>query len=129
LKPFTLALVQLGQIGGDKSANLSHARDMIRRAASGDGDSQRKPDLIVLPVCCPFLLFHSFYLNTAHVGVLDQECFNSPYGHVHFPKYAEVIDFEKNKGPNPDTSSLSESLKMLREAAIENGAWILGGAS
>jgi hypothetical protein len=51
-KPFNLALIQLGQIGADKRANLNHARDMIRRAAGGEGvgGAQRKPDLIVLPV-------------------------------------------------------------------------------
>ena len=47
-KPFNLALIQLGQIGADKTANLKHARDMIRKAA--DGNTQGKPDLIVLPV-------------------------------------------------------------------------------
>ena len=52
-KPFNLAVIQLGQIGSDKRANLEHARDMIRRAASGEGVGgvkQGKPDLIVLPV-------------------------------------------------------------------------------
>lgn len=53
-KPFNLALIQLGQIGADKRANLKHARDMIRRAASGEGvgggAQGKKPDLIVLPV-------------------------------------------------------------------------------
>lgn len=52
-KPFNLALIQLGQIGADKAANLKHARDMIRKAANGegtDGNTQGKPDLIVLPV-------------------------------------------------------------------------------
>jgi hypothetical protein len=52
-KPFNLALIQLGQIGSDKGANLKHARDMIRRAANGEcaGTAQGgKPDLIVLPV-------------------------------------------------------------------------------
>ena len=48
-KPFTLALIQLGNIGSDKAANLAHARDMIRRAAAGNA-SVGKPDLIVLPV-------------------------------------------------------------------------------
>ena len=47
-KPFNLALIQLGQIGPDKTVNLKHARDMIRKAASGN--TQGKPDLIVLPV-------------------------------------------------------------------------------
>lgn len=55
-KPFNLALIQLGQIGADKSANLKHARDMIRRAASGEGvgGAQGKPDLIVLPVSAAY---------------------------------------------------------------------------
>ena len=48
LKPFTLALVQLGQIGSNKTENLKHARDMVLKAAAGkDG---KKPNLIVLPV-------------------------------------------------------------------------------
>jgi predicted amidohydrolase len=51
-KPFNLTLIQLGQIGADKAANLKHARDMIRKAANGQGagGAQGKPDLIVLPV-------------------------------------------------------------------------------
>ena len=52
-KPFNLALIQLGQIGADKAANLRHARDMIRKAA--DGNTQGKPDLIVLPVSASHL--------------------------------------------------------------------------
>lgn len=51
LKPFTLSMIQLGQIGADKSANLAHAKDMIARAAKGEGSgAEGKPDLIVLPV-------------------------------------------------------------------------------
>lgn len=75
LKPFTLALVQLGSIGENKTgmstcssihklrtlihhlnrllhpilANLQHAREMILEAASGVGHT-KKPDLVVLPV-------------------------------------------------------------------------------
>lgn len=75
LKPFTLALVQLGSIGENKTgvltcssihrqstlihhlnrlqhpilANLQHAREMILKAASGAGHT-KKPDLVVLPV-------------------------------------------------------------------------------
>ena len=48
-KAFTLALIQLGKIGSNKAENLHHAREMIIRAASGEGRSKR-PDLIVLPV-------------------------------------------------------------------------------
>lgn len=43
-KPFKLALIQLGNIGADKAANLQHARTKILEAGS------KKPDLIVLPV-------------------------------------------------------------------------------
>lgn len=49
-KPFTLALIQLGGIGVNKTDNLKHAREMILRAAIGSGHT-KKPDLIVLPVC------------------------------------------------------------------------------
>ncbi|KAF8267859.1 carbon-nitrogen hydrolase [Lactarius quietus] len=101
-KPFNLALIQLGQVCADKAANLKHARDMIRKAASGN--THGKPDLIVLP-----------------------ECFNSPYGHVHFPVYAESIGFRKGEKYDID-ASLSESVKMLSEAAKAEGVWLLGGS-
>ncbi|TCD62611.1 hypothetical protein EIP91_006625 [Steccherinum ochraceum] len=100
-KPFTLALVQLGQIGADKAANLKHAREMILKAARGT--DAKKPDLIVLP-----------------------ECFNSPYGHVHFPNYAEVVGFTPGK-PYNAANSESDSVKMLSAAAKETGIWLLGG--
>lgn len=51
-KSFTLALIQLGHIGAEKAANLKHAREMILKAAA----KEKKPDLIVLPVC-PELAF------------------------------------------------------------------------
>jgi len=54
-QPFNLSLIQLGQIGTDKGVNLKHAREMIRRAANGEGagGAHEKPDLIVLPVSVP----------------------------------------------------------------------------
>ncbi|KAI0060828.1 carbon-nitrogen hydrolase [Artomyces pyxidatus] len=105
-KPFNLALIQLGQITADKSANLKHARSMIQKAASGEGigEVKGKPDIIVLP-----------------------ECFNSPYGHVHFPVYAETIGFKHGQAYDVQ-SSVSESVKMLSEAAKEAGVWLLGGS-
>ncbi|KAJ7098174.1 carbon-nitrogen hydrolase [Mycena belliarum] len=87
-KPFKLALIQLGNVTASKSDNLAHARDMVLKAAA----SSRKPDLIVLP-----------------------ECFNSPYGHAHFPVYAEKIEPE------------SESIKMLSTVAKETQTWLVGG--
>ena len=47
---FHLALIQLGQIGSDKTKNLKHAYEMVQRAASGDNGKHPKPDLVVLPV-------------------------------------------------------------------------------
>ncbi|KAI0340153.1 carbon-nitrogen hydrolase [Trametopsis cervina] len=101
-KPFNLALVQLGQITADKSANLKHAREMIIKAAQG-AESGTKPDLVVLP-----------------------ECFNSPYGHVHFPVYAETIGYEPGKEFKVEETE-SESVKMLSTTAKELGIWLLGG--
>jgi len=103
LRAFTLALIQLGNIGSNKAENLRHAREMILRAASGQGKSKR-PDLIVLP-----------------------ECFNSPYGHTHFPNYAENIGFHPGKAYNVGTSA-SESVKMLSSAAKEACTWLIAGS-
>ncbi|KAH9951424.1 hypothetical protein B0H21DRAFT_281829 [Amylocystis lapponica] len=50
LHPFDMALIQLGMIGADKTENLKHARDMIYKAACGDGGAKPKPNLLVLPV-------------------------------------------------------------------------------
>ncbi|KIM65129.1 hypothetical protein SCLCIDRAFT_1163824 [Scleroderma citrinum Foug A] len=103
-KPFRLALIQLGAIGTDKSANLRHAREMIMKAAEGDGAPGSKPSLIVLP-----------------------ECFNSPYGVSHFPTYAETIGYTKGQDYNVLTSE-SESVKMLSSAAKEANVWLVGGS-
>ncbi|CAL1703825.1 unnamed protein product [Somion occarium] len=102
-KPFTLALIQLGHIGADKSSNLKHAREMILKAAKGDEPRAPKPDLIVLP-----------------------ECFNSPYGHVHFPQYAETIGYTSGQKYDINKSE-SESVKALSATAKEAGVWLLGG--
>ncbi|TFK26375.1 carbon-nitrogen hydrolase [Coprinopsis marcescibilis] len=101
LKPFTLALIQLGNIGDNKAANLKHAREMILRATR---DHPKKPDLVVLP-----------------------ECFNSPYGHVHFPVYAEKIGYTPGQAYDVGTSE-SESVKMLSEVAKETKTWLIGGS-
>lgn len=50
-KPFNIALIQLGGITHDKASNLKHAREMILKAATGEGGVKPKPDVIVLPVC------------------------------------------------------------------------------
>jgi omega-amidase len=59
--------------------------------------------------------------------MLPQECFNSPYGHVHFPVYAETIGFEPGVAYDVANSE-SESVKLLSAVAKETGIWLLGGA-
>jgi omega-amidase len=49
-KAFNLALIQLGGVTTNKADNLKHAREMVLKAASADGGSKPKPNLIVLPV-------------------------------------------------------------------------------
>jgi len=55
-----------------------------------------------------------------------QECFNSPYGHTHFPNYAEEIGFTPGK-PYDTTKSPSETVKMLSSAAKQVNSWVIGG--
>jgi hypothetical protein len=55
-----------------------------------------------------------------------KECFNSPYGHRHFPEYAETIDFDKGSEYEVEGSK-SESVRMLSSAAKESGVWLIGG--
>ncbi|QRW00747.1 carbon-nitrogen hydrolase [Ceratobasidium sp. AG-Ba] len=101
-KPFRLSLIQLGGVGADKTSNLAHAREMVLKAVQPvDG---KKSDLVVLP-----------------------ECFNSPYGHQHFPTYAETIGYEPGK-PYDTASTKSESVKMLSTVAKEANVWLLGGS-
>lgn len=57
-----------------------------------------------------------------------QECFNSPYGHVHFPVYAEPIAYAP-AAPYDTAASPSPSVRALAAAARDAGVWLLGGAS
>jgi omega-amidase len=102
-RPFKLALIQLGHIGANKSDNLRHARDMVLKAAAAPTTGS-KVDLIILP-----------------------ECFNSPYGHTHFPVYAEEIGFKQDQPYDVENSS-SESVRMLSEVAKQTGTWLIGGS-
>ena len=54
LRPFDLALIQLGQVGSDKAKNIAHARKQVLKAASREDG--RKPQLIVLPVSIEILV-------------------------------------------------------------------------
>lgn len=102
---FNITLVQLGSIGGDKSANLVRARQKITQALLGRRD-ESIPHVVVLP-----------------------EIFNSPYGPGHFDSYAEVIGWHECKGQDWDVERCdSPSLKMLSAAAKEENVWLFGGS-
>ena len=74
---------KLRRVGGDKNANLAHARDKVREAAEAGAG------VIVLP-----------------------ECFNSPYGCQYFPKYAEkILPTPPPKDQAPSWHALSEMAK------------------
>ncbi|XP_014232638.1 omega-amidase NIT2 [Trichogramma pretiosum] len=79
-----LALAQLS-VGDDKEANINKAISFITKA------KEKGADIITLP-----------------------ECFNSPYGTDHFPKYAETIP----KGA---------TCIALADAAKRNGIYVIGG--
>ncbi|XP_006458404.1 hypothetical protein AGABI2DRAFT_190688 [Agaricus bisporus var. bisporus H97] len=103
-RSFNLAFIQLGKIGVDKAENLKHACDMIRTAASGQGQN-KKPDLIVLP-----------------------EFFTTPLGDAPLiPTHAEDIEFTPGE-PYDITNSKSDSVKMLSDVAKETGTWLIGGS-
>jgi hypothetical protein len=75
-------------------------------------------------------LFYRFVACKGHSRnseIVNQECFNSPYGHVHFPKYAEKIDYVSGKEYDTQKSE-SESVKMLADVAREAGIWLIGGS-
>lgn len=91
-KPVKLACIQLAS-GSDKAANLTHAAEKVREAASSGAK------IVVLP-----------------------ECFNSPYGCDYFPSYAEQLL------PSPPTPQQSPSFHALRQMAVENGIYLIGGS-
>lgn len=121
LQPVNVALVQLGGIGRDKTHNLTHAADLVRRAVHESSD---KVGMVVLP-----------------------ECFNSPYSVNSFGEYAESfsglfdkvkrggarwpIDNENQSSPvtlSGDALSASPSLAMLSGVAKELGIVLVGGS-
>lgn len=84
MSTFRIALVQLA-VGDDKTKNVTRAIEFIERA------KEKQANIVVLP-----------------------ECFNSPYGTNHFPKYAEEI-------PGGPTSVA------LSDAAKKNNICVVGG--
>lgn len=55
-----------------------------------------------------------------------QECFNSLYGYLKFPEYAETISYTPG-APYDVAASESQTVKMLSAAAKEEGVWLIGG--
>ncbi len=109
-QPVKLALVQLASgglssslpntahstdlsLGNDKDLNLKNARTEVLAAAKGGAK------IVVLP-----------------------ECFNSPYGTQHFPKYAETLL------PSPPTEWQSPSFYALSSIAKDAGVYLVGGS-
>ncbi len=92
-QPVKLALIQLA-CTTDKAHNLSHARRKVLEAVK-----QHNARIVVLP-----------------------ECFNSPYGTKHFPKYAETLL------PSPPSESQSPSFYALSRMAKEAGCYLVGGS-
>lgn len=85
--------------------------------------------LLLFPyVCSVFVMIIIWcrYLTLFLIYLLIQECFNSPYGHVHFPNYAENIGYSAGQKYDIEKSE-SESVKMLSSVAKEAGVWLLGG--
>ena len=131
LRPTRIALVQLGQIGNNKSFNLEHARQSVLRAAQGGIEG--RSNMVILP-----------------------ECFNSPYGVDFFQHYAEpltglynqvkekskaekavggshawLVDNKDNTEPirlSSEQLERSESLRMLSSVAKESGVVLVGGS-
>ena len=116
-KPFNLALIQLGNIGLDKDANLKHAHDLIIKAAKGDPEN-KPAELVVLPV--------SRSRSRQDPAHIIQELWNSPHGHNHFPVYAETIDYTASQPYNIATSP-SPTVKALSASAKEAKVWVIGG--
>lgn len=125
LRSFDLALIQLGQVGSDKTKNLAHAREQILKAASREEGP--KPQLIVLPVSVEISVLFGQTGSLKSADGRRQECFNSPYGATHFPAYAETIGYKPGVPYNP-AGSESDTVKMLSSVAKETGTWLVGGA-
>ncbi|WRT65893.1 uncharacterized protein IL334_002844 [Kwoniella shivajii] len=98
-KPFRLALLQLGSLTSSKANNISVAKRAVEEAAS----SSPKPNLIVLP-----------------------EIWNSPYAVNAFREYSEKIP--KIGSKNGEVGDEGETVKAMRQMAINNNVWLIGGS-
>lgn len=88
-RPFRLALIQLGNLTGNKKNNIVLARAAVLAASK----SSPKPDLIVLP-----------------------EIWNSPYAVTKFREYAESIPAVGSEGGKEDGETIKALREMAKEA-------------
>lgn len=88
-RPFRLALIQLGNLTGNKANNIIIARAAVLAASK----SSPKPDLIVLP-----------------------EIWNSPYAVTKFREYAESVPDVGSEGGKEDGETIKALREMAKEA-------------
>ena len=83
-RSFKLAMIQLHPSGDDKSATLQHAREMLLKAATGEGDYEQ-PELLMLPVS-------PIAARAVLVGIAEsQEYFNGPIANHAHKAFSELI--------------------------------------
>jgi len=88
-RPFRLALIQLGNLTGNKADNIITARAAVLAASK----SSPKPDLIVLP-----------------------EIWNSPYAVTKFREYSENVPDVGSEGGKEDGETIKALREMAKEA-------------
>jgi hypothetical protein len=93
-------MIQLHPSGIDKHATLKHAREMLLKAAAGEGEYDR-PELLMLPV-------RSSVLEVDRHAE-PQEYFNGPIGNHAHKAFSELIPDVNAGSPIPQSELPTES--------------------